>query len=102
MIPAPGKKYFKGRIYRRGKVHPFVVWDGMRDYENEPPPHLFIAEGLRGRIGIKQLRKKPRSTLETIVLLAGSFDSIVLWTRDHALYRTIVDEVTAQSNVWMN
>jgi hypothetical protein len=52
MIPAPGKKYFKGRIYR--------------------------------------------------LLLAGSFDSIVLWARDHALYRTIVDEVTAQSNVWMN
>jgi hypothetical protein len=42
----PGKKYFKGRLYRDGKMYPYVVWDGKRDYENVPPPEL-------GRVLIK-------------------------------------------------
>lgn len=33
----PGKKYFRGRVIRGEQVLRYVVWDGIRNYENAPP-----------------------------------------------------------------
>ena len=33
----PGNKYFKGRCIQGQQVLHYVVWDGVRNYENAPP-----------------------------------------------------------------
>jgi hypothetical protein len=100
-VPKPGEKYFKGRVYRNGKMIPYVVWDGVRGYENTPPPTLLIAEQLTGNIGIVQIGKKANNIHETTDVLTAAFDSLVLWTRDHEVYRWIVDKMMARSSMWM-
>ena len=97
----PGRKYFKNRLYWRGKAYPCVVWDGVRDYENVPPPELAAAERMCGKVCIMQLGKKPSSLRDTLAALVGPFTSIILWTRDHAVYLATVEEMKAQCDMWL-
>jgi len=39
----PGSKYFKGRIYQGERVLHYIIWDGVRDYRNEPPLKIIAA-----------------------------------------------------------
>jgi hypothetical protein len=36
-MTSPGEKYFKGRLCKGPEAHHYVVWDGVRDYQNKPP-----------------------------------------------------------------
>jgi len=59
---APGKKYYKGRLYQHGRMFPYVVWDGVHAYENIPPPELFKSAELCGpEVAIAQIGKKPHN-----------------------------------------
>jgi hypothetical protein len=96
-----GRKYYKGRLYQDGKTFPYVVWDGVRSYENHPPIELFAAELCGPEIAIMQIGKKPRNIREVLTTLIETADSVVLWARDHTTYRAIVDEMKAQADVRM-
>ena len=92
----PGAKYFKGRLYDGSGMCPWVVWDGVRAYENEPPPSLLVAEKL-----IAQIRSL-RAGSETITTLLKNSDGVVLWARDHRTYRAIVENIQRQSDGWLS
>jgi hypothetical protein len=106
MLHRPGKKLFKGRI-----IHPtthrvvhYVVWDGVRDYENEPSQELIAllanAAGPDGTVGIVQIRNH-KAGRKLIEFLNGPFDHFIIWARDHHTYRAIVDNLEAQSDAWI-
>ena len=100
-MSVPGKKYFVSRLYWRGKACPCVVWDGVHDYENTPPPELAVAEQMGGEVCIMQLPKAPSSLRETLAVLVEPFTSIILWTRDHAVYLATVEKMKAQCDTWL-
>jgi hypothetical protein len=97
----PGQKYFKGRVYERERMVPYVVWDGVRDYESAPPPGLMLAENLTGRVVIAQVRNRAVGT-ETIRALLKDCDSAILWARNNGVYRAIVENITRQSHGWLS
>jgi hypothetical protein len=94
-VPEP--KYHKSRVYTQGRMCPVVVWDGVHGYENIPPPALLIAENLMGRIGIAQIRNR-KAGIDTILALLKETDSVIIWARDHATYRSIVTNIERQSH----
>jgi hypothetical protein len=96
----PGHKYFKGRVIAGKRVHHYVVWDGLNNYESAPPPNLLLVEKLAGRVVIAQIRNG-KAGRETITALLMSCDSVVLWARDTAVYRAIVQNLTQQSDGWL-
>jgi hypothetical protein len=90
-----GSKYFKGRIIRGERVLHYVVWDGVRDYENAPPLDAIArAEQMPGT----QLHVKvDASAVEDIhELITAPFEGcpecggLVVWARDHRTYRRLV------------
>ena len=99
----PGKKLFKGRIIHPAthRVVHYVVWDGVHDYENEPSQELIAlfanAAGPSGKVGVVQIRNR-KAGRNLIEFLDGSFDSSIIWARDHRTYRAIVDNLEAQSD----
>ena len=99
----PGAKLFKGRIIdpTTHRVVHYVVWDGVRDYGNEPSQELIAlfanAAGPSGKVGVVQIRNR-KAGRNLIEFLDGSFDSIIIWARDHRTYRAIVDNLEAQSD----
>jgi hypothetical protein len=101
MMTDQKQKYFKGRLYWRGKMYPYVVWDGVRSYKSTPPPELADAEQLYGKLIIAQLGKKPSNVRQLLSTLIETSDSIILWARDHTTYRAIVAEAKAFSDVRM-
>jgi hypothetical protein len=47
-----GQKYYKGRILCGQRMFPFAVWDGVKDYQSNPPPELLVVEKLDGKVAI--------------------------------------------------
>jgi hypothetical protein len=99
-VERPGAKYFKGRIHQDGRMFPFVVWDGVRDYKNIPPPNLLVTENLTGRSVIAQIQNRKAGT-EAIAALLEECDSAIIWARNHATYRSIVANIKRQSHGWL-
>lgn len=97
----PGQKYFKLRVYVAGKEHHLVVWDGVRDYENQPAIEGLAATGQFGakvgKLGIVQIRNG-RIGRRVFKTLFPTFDNAVLWTRNHAVYSAIVNSLREQSD----
>jgi hypothetical protein len=96
----PGTQYFKGRILFPDKTVRFVVWDGVKDYENLPPPELaaVIFKGPKGpgesrNVAILQVNEE-RFNERTIHAAAKSTDGLILWARDHKLYRRMVKQMS--------
>jgi hypothetical protein len=81
-------------------MSPYVVWDGLSDYKSHPPPNLLLAENLTGRVCIAQVRH-PTVGTETIKALLLSCDSVILWARNTAVYRAIVENLLRQSHGWL-
>jgi hypothetical protein len=95
------QKYFKGRVIAEDRAFPFVVWDGIRRYQSHPPPNLLVAENLTGHTCIAQVRQHAVGT-ETITVLLQDSDSVILWARDTAVYRSIVANIMRRSDGWLS
>jgi hypothetical protein len=96
-----GQKYFKGRVYTAGglRVFPIVVWNGVRDYESHPPLILAPAENLTGLLHIVQVRNLKVCTETISAILSKDYDSsAILWARNAAVYRAIVENLTSLSH----
>jgi hypothetical protein len=93
--------YFKGRVYVGKRMFPYVVWDGVDGYQSAPPPALLVAENLTGRTCVAQIRNSKVGT-ETVTALLESCDSLILWTRNTAVYRSIVENIKRQSDGWLS
>jgi hypothetical protein len=81
-------------------MSPFVVWDGRGAYKSEPPANLILAENLTGRVCIVQVRN-PKLGTETVTDLLQSCDSLILWARNTAVYRAIVENIKRQADGWL-
>ncbi len=98
----PGKKYFKGRIYVGDAVHHYVIWDGVRDFQNAPSEAVIAAEFPRppraiytAQVSTEMLMEHSATFMLDVLLLAPEPNShFILWARDHRTYRTIVEEMT--------
>ena len=96
-----GQRYFKGRVLAGERASHFVVWNGLLDYASPPPPILLVAENLTGRTCVAQIRNSKVGT-ETVTALLESCDSLILWTRNTAVYRAIVENIKRQSDGWLS
>jgi hypothetical protein len=94
-----GEKYYKSRLRDLdGRWHRIVVWDGVCDYENEPPLELMVYEKLGGKLGIVQINPNMEvSNKDALLEIIEAFDNVVLWARDHATYRILVDSFEAMA-----
>jgi hypothetical protein len=73
-----------------------VVWDGVRDYRNMPPPGVMVLEFPPGPgdIHIVQIGKPPTNIRQILDALTGERSVyVILWARDHRIYRAIIDEL---------
>jgi hypothetical protein len=93
--------YFKGRVYAGDRMFPYVVWDGRSGYKSHPPPNLLVVENLTGRTCIAQIRNRSVG-VETVTALLESCDSVILWTRNTAVYRSIVENIKRQADGWLS
>jgi hypothetical protein len=88
---------------REGDVwHTVLVWNGVKDYRRVPSPDNVTAAdtgGLMfgGKVTIAQIGRPVghgrRSAIETLAVLFGSADSVILWARDTKTYESIRDEL---------
>jgi hypothetical protein len=95
------QKYFKGRVLAGERASHFVVWDGVRDYANLPPPNLLVVENLTGTTLIAQVRN-PKVGIEMVKALLEECDSLVVWTGNTAVYRSIVENIKREANAWLS
>ena len=73
-----------------------MVWDGVCDYRNMPPPGVMVVEFPPGpgNIYIAQIGRPPANIHQVLDVLTGEWGThVILWARDHQTYRTIVDEL---------
>jgi len=103
----PGAKYFKGRVIHDRHVLHYVVWDGVRDYENAPPLQaIALAEKMPG---LQLHVKVDEDAVEDIykVIVGPVYDcpevgGLVVWTKDHRTYRLIVQQLTRSGHISLN
>jgi hypothetical protein len=99
--PTAPRLYFKGRVYVGKRMFPYVVWDGVDKYASPPPPNLLVVEKLTGTTLIAQVRN-PKVGTETVRALLEGGDSLILWARNTAVYRSIVENIKRQSDGWLS
>jgi hypothetical protein len=96
-----GQRYFKGRVLAGERASHFVVWNGLRDYASPPPPNLLVVEDLTGTTLIAQVRN-PKVGTEAVTALLEGCDSLILWTLNAAVYRSIVKNIKRQADGWLS
>ena len=95
----PGQTFFKGRLFDGKQMKPFIVWDGRRNYASIPPPELAAAGHLHGRVVITQIGKAFNMNLIESILVTANCDSLIIWARDVAMYKTIVETISAKADM---
>jgi hypothetical protein len=106
MSRRPGSKYFKGRVVYGNRVLRYVVWDGVRNYENAPPLQALAA--LEKMPGLQLNLRVDETAVEDIeYLITAPMDGcpdcggLVVWTRDHRTYRLIVQRMAQSPQTWL-
>ena len=103
----PGSKYFKGRIYQGKRVLHYIIWDGVRDYRNEPPLKIIAAQFEGTALHVKVDAQAIEDIDDLHALLAAPLDgcpdcgALVMWARDHRTYRRIVQHLTDPDRIWL-
>jgi hypothetical protein len=101
----PGNKYFKGRVIRGQRVLHYVVWDGIRNYENAPPLQAIkAAEKMQGKQLHLRVDKNAVEDIEYLIaapLQHPEVGGLVVWARDHKTYRAIVQQLTQPGCIWL-
>jgi hypothetical protein len=98
-------RYFKGRVICGQQVLRYVVWDGIRNYENAPP--LQAIKALEKMQGTQVHVRVGADAVEDIeVLIAAPLEhpdvgGLVVWTRDHKTYRSILRRLTQPGHIWL-
>src|SRR5262245_17654368 len=101
----PGSKYFKGRIFAGERVLHYIIWDGVRDYQNEPPLKGIAAQFPGVALHVKVDADAVEDIEDLHVLLSSPIDacpdcgSLVMWARDHWTYRLIVQHLTGPDHI---
>jgi hypothetical protein len=100
-VNRPGDKYFKGRVIGGERVFHYIVWDGVRDYENQPPLRNLAVVEKTGKLIYVRVDETAVEDIEDINALIRSpmqfcpdVGGLVVWTRDHRTYRLIVQYVS--------
>jgi hypothetical protein len=90
----PGSKYFKGRLVGRERVLQYVIWDGVRDFQNVPPQALALTEKMQGLQLYVQVDADSVDDIREVIVgpyrACPEAGGLVVWTRDHRTYRRIV------------
>jgi hypothetical protein len=101
----PGNKYFKGRCIQGQQVLHYVVWDGVRNYENAPPLQAIAAlEKMHGKQLQLRVDKDAVEDIEYLIaapLQHPEVGGLVVWARDHKIYRSIVQRLTQPGCTWL-
>jgi hypothetical protein len=71
-------------IHLRGRPVKVVVWNGVKNYKNQP-------DGEARKIIRTYSRKK---FLKDLAIMAEDQDSIVLWTANESAYRVFIKHLT--------
>jgi hypothetical protein len=89
--------YFALRMFHDGQHVPVVVWNGIRDYANDPSWFLqdWIATVDKTKVYLVEVSKpvltKKRKTIQGVLsALAGVNTAIALLTKDQMTYDTVV------------
>ena len=81
--------YFKGSVvFPDGRVVRYVVWDGLRDYSDQPPLEAIADAGLLG-VAPKRIvcRTVERHLVLTLVIVKRSAVPAMHWCYGHAIMR---------------
>jgi hypothetical protein len=92
--------FYACSVFRDGKQYPVAVWNGRRGCQSLPPDELI--QQMSGKVMLAQISRpmdNGRSAVRTLDKLCGPFDSVVLWAKNHKVYRSIRDELQGISNL---
>jgi hypothetical protein len=95
-------KYLRGALIKGRDYVRFVMWDGIRNYENEPPISALCAAEQLDRemlLVVKIDHAQGQSVLDAVEGAAGCTNDLVVWARDHRTYRFAVDE-WSRGSMW--
>jgi hypothetical protein len=100
-----GDRYFQGRVIRGQQVLRFVVWDGVRNYKNAPPLlAIKVAEKMQGTQLNPRVDENAVEDIEVLIaapLECPNVGGLVIWTRNHQTYRSIVRQLTRPGCTWL-
>jgi hypothetical protein len=103
--PSPGDKYFKGRVIQGQQVLRYVVWNGIRNYQNAPPLDAIKAsENMQGTQVHVRVDGNAVEDIEVLIaapLQHPNVGGLVVWARDHQTYLSIVQRLTQPGCTWL-
>ena len=98
----PGAKYHKTRVHSIDgpKIASIVIWDGIKNYENEPPiPSIVIAEKFDAKklLVIQVGKDWEEGELRFQLGIEAAYDGadVIFYAANHAVYRQLCRSIKA-------
>lgn len=89
--------FYRGRLYYHGRTIRYIVWNGVKDYKNVPPPGAIERYTDGKRLSICQVRENV--SRELIEKLCSQADGIVFWTRSRKVYSAVKNWVAQHADI---